>query len=1287
MTTKASAVSSLITNTRTFIGKNRFTPVFIILVVILGGLGATYIFKVEKKKRQFVEYRFQNLETMADKWQRILVNFEDRVAAKHGFVDSLIEKKATTDTLLFIRDKVYYKFPAQAASSLGWSLAFDEFALVIHDTLNGKAVVYQTISPQIDVIKSMGTAMDSGGLAEVKLQTETYQLYTRPVSTHFGGQSTTWHLVGLVSASKFEKETARLDVWVLLILITALLIIVMGFPLLKLIFINQIERLNRKDIVLAGISVVVGAPIVVVLFLSAFYYASQFYDKIEDNLTLLTAKVEREMTGEFSRIIGQLKKLEDTWSEEALTDYPSFKVLTKIDAAGKVLPDPMHLVAGPPVSVGLDVSSRSYFTAAKNEQYWRVSIPDPAAKGDSLEVRYVVRPVLSLEQNTEESVLLIRNESDSGYIAGSVKLGSVTEPVLPPGYSFMVVDDTGMVWYHALKGRSTLENLFSETEDNHLLKASLTGNIEARHVIRYHGKKHIVKINPVENTSLFVVSMYEIDYLRLKVSEILSLGSLGIFFAFLVTGALTVGTLLRVRPLNLYRDNDFHFHFLTPSRDHRLSYLLLSLGFLFMMLVSIFYFYFAGERMTPREVFVCSTLLMMWGYIMVYALLVKHARRLDFSKIAIAIVLVLFNLFVQANAKIIYFQVIIVFLLMVIDFYRNKLEKAGAADKFLAFTGAKNSYIFFLFIWLILTSVFPAFNYFIKSRQIENIIWAKHEQLQMAQNLEKKSHELRQELQYHDADTLLRDKLYPSVYFLPTTSYGNSAVFDSSAAANTGESRQFSRLLWNYRPIYSDLIAETQPLVYLGADNARWAWVEQGNDLLFEYHASLPAYFKKEAHYDGERFYLTSTIPEVGRLAESSTSSILLYLVLLAGILLGFYLLIRYFVYRIFGLNLLGDLRETIKSNKECTGSFITVATGRPNELNVFIIGTSFSGKYQVSEHLSRGFASKASLSMLKLDAVKEGADDGIGIIRALLQDPSGSAGELPPYDLFIIEYFEYGYQSDALNALKLQIIKTLQDHRRSIVILSDIYPDQILSFYQEELQRDPTNKGFLHAFTTWRYVFGSFMEVMKGIELDEARIAACMEGMQPLPDDVRQAVIRELGYGNFLPPLAPALVKSAYTDGKFDFTQLVANTSGMAHRHYQSIWNSLASREKYVVYDLAKDGFVNIKNSSSLYSLMRKGIVHFEDQPRLFNRSFRNHIMYAIDKEEALEMEKTIQKQGSWSFVRVILYLIVAAIAGFLLIAEPTFTDDFGTFITILAGLATIMPVASNLLGGKAGD
>ncbi|UII25973.1 hypothetical protein LVD15_22130 [Fulvivirga maritima] len=1240
--------------------KGKYTTMVIILLILLIGLGTVYYFHVKKEEAAFKDYRFHRLSTISKKWRKMIDNYENSLAAGYqpNEVKSIREKSQADNRPPVIE---FSKFPIQtSAEKLNWDLTFDDFIIIKDNT-----PVFQSIETKINV--NTITSNDSTFIAinenleQVTIHDKSYYTFIHPFTVNFNGNDQAWHVVGLVSEHRFETETKRLDIWILLILLAVLCLIILGFPLIKLLFINDIEKLKRSDVVLVGISVILGAPILVTLFLNGFYYINQYYFGISNSLLNLADKVEQNFNNDVDSVLLKLNDFEGIEPQidqkQVRDQYVSyFKNISHLDPSSGLIHGVHNFALNESTTKEYsDLSQREYYKVYSQNKFWKKAVAD-------LELEYVVRPVISLEKNAEELVFILNRKGNP--LVASVEMPSVHTTILPPGYNFMIIDQEGGVWHHSEKGRSSLEYFLQETRDHDLLKASMTGNIEAEHLINYQGKNYLMRIIPLKRCPLFVITMYDVEFLRYRVSEILSLGSMAILCAFLVTGIVTVITIVRQNKYNAFKYKLFSFYFLEPQACEKYDYTLITLLFILFMLILVA-FLFMGGGLKPSSVLIGNMLLMVWGYGVVYQILVPQKRG---TKALLLLVIVLINLFLTYSFKLVALQAVFLVILWLVSAKKSYLiDLIKRCTSRFQIGQYHNCYINFLFVWLIFTSIFPAFIYFIKARQIENIIWSKYAQVQMAQAFNAKLHDLSSRNITHF------EHVTDAVYFVRDDNGFLSS--EEWPQDNTKlEKSDFRKVLFQYRPIYSNLIAATQPFVFLEADNAAWRWKERGDNLQFRYKMRAPDKFKAD-YYDGNYLYMSSFIPGVHTSEGFIWPIFGFFLIFWCLLLILLYAIITFFVQQIFGISLLQSLKSNIEANKN---------KGLISR-NIILIGVHYAGKRLISEDLAQG-KKKLELSMLKLKAEKE-ESDSVDDISSLVIDEPNERWE--NYEAFIISNFEYGYKSMELNKKKLILLKTLIEARKHIIIISSIYPKQILDFYTEQIEADKHNEELIHQHATWKYLLGSFSEIIKPLK-NNARwvIQAYDKGNYQLSAERRKAVLKELidelGCGNFLPSLTTPVLEMSLKDGEIDYNQLIITVDSLAYGYYNSIWNSLEQREKFLVYDIAADGFVNLKNDKALYSLMKKGIVKFNDRPCLFNNSFRNHIMNSVQKREINKMSEKIKEQGSWSSIKMILYIVIAAIAVFLFIGEPSFVEDFSTFLSLLAGVAAVMPLVSSMLGGK---
>jgi len=150
--------------------------------------------------------------------------------------------------------------------------------------------------------------------------------------------------------------------------------------------------------------------------------------------------------------------------------------------------------------------------------------------------------------------------------------------------------------------------------------------------------------------------------------------------------------------------------------------------------------------------------------------------------------------------------------------------------------------------------------------------------------------------------------------------------------------------------------------------------------------------------------------------------------------------------------------------------------------------------------------------------------------------------------------------------------------------------------------------------------------------------------------------------------------LKQPYSDELF-----VLKIQDIAQNYFYSVWTSLSSKEKYVLYDLASDELTNYKNYIVLAELERKGILFFCDKEntlKIFNKSFRNFILTVVNPEEALLLEKQVNVTGTWEIVRMVLVILFVSIGMFLFFTEST---AFNKIIGAVTAVGSLIPAIIN--------
>jgi len=142
-------------------------------------------------------------------------------------------------------------------------------------------------------------------------------------------------------------------------------------------------------------------------------------------------------------------------------------------------------------------------------------------------------------------------------------------------------------------------------------------------------------------------------------------------------------------------------------------------------------------------------------------------------------------------------------------------------------------------------------------------------------------------------------------------------------------------------------------------------------------------------------------------------------------------------------------------------------------------------------------------------------------------------------------------------------------------------------------------------------------------------------------------------------------------------YENLVLKIQNLCEYHYHHIWNSCTSTEKLILFDLAEDGLLNVKNSYMVERLISRGLLIKTSQLRIFNESFTNFILTSIQTEEAKYLENKLKERGRWNNSRIILFTILASLLVFFVIAEQHVIDRL---FAMLSAVGVLIPVALRL-------
>jgi hypothetical protein len=131
---------------------------------------------------------------------------------------------------------------------------------------------------------------------------------------------------------------------------------------------------------------------------------------------------------------------------------------------------------------------------------------------------------------------------------------------------------------------------------------------------------------------------------------------------------------------------------------------------------------------------------------------------------------------------------------------------------------------------------------------------------------------------------------------------------------------------------------------------------------------------------------------------------------------------------------------------------------------------------------------------------------------------------------------------------------------------------------------------------------------------------------------------------------------------------------------YYQNIWEKLSFREKQMVYNYSKEGFVNYRNFDVLTELLQKGIFrmdHYREMICLFNQSFTNFATQAPTQAMLAKFKSDKKENGNVTELRnAILTFIFLTILGLSIMAPEVLNRYIGALSGALALLSTFASV-----------
>jgi hypothetical protein len=853
------------------------------------------------------------------------------------------------------------------------------------------------------------------------------------------------------------------------------------------------------------------------------------------------------------------------------------------------------------------------------------------------------------------------------------KVKSLDRPIMPAGFLFAIVSETGQVLYHSDPAKQLSENLLSEFSGRAMLKAAIQTRSEVFFSTRYAAKNYAVFVRPISGLPYHLVIFEDHAFTSLRNINNFSFCFFMLFGFFILLSTELLVVFLVSYKKTYYKKQYFDISWIGPNRRFHTEYNIAAIGNILGIILLLSMSHWADFLQFLFMLLVAGTIIVAFLHYLYRAAYLEAGDRAMAGKktnaiIALGIMLVLSNIFALKLAgylPILGFQVVfLVFLAGTVLFY--KIADAGGWTAKKPYWDFSCSFSLMTFTRLILGSGLPVAAFYIATSTYQVKLVTRYLQTEFVKSLQQDVKSAGRGV-YADGvwvesvsttahpDHLQNDVKVQNTNFL----FRRLMIYDDVLVPGI---RELDRNAADKSFMYSSLFVPGQGTTYFQYKKGQYFRV-----------ASTPLSYSLPNPLDRRGGRFKGWVYWIGFLAALG----------------GFWYLVHHILRKLFALNM----------TSEAYWDHIDTLLLTDNTLNslVFLIGPPGSGKLEKVKALigQPGILGKDEKPIVYDKDAPE--NNTCYVADMILLPTEGDTDETKAdwaamisemhnekYKLIIINHFEYDIRTPETNSTKLNLLESLlQKNKSKLLIISTVHPVNFLdSLNQQEYNKPEMERKPGYDLERWHVLLGHF-----NIAVSRLMEYANPATKESLPwEEVLRYETRNTHFLNRLrDPIRAELAKddASVIDGE----SLSAKLGVTAHYFYMYMWQSLTKEEKFLLYDLAEDGLVNPYDNYNLTLLISKGLIIREyNILKLFNHEFRNFILTAIGQMEAMQIQAQIKDTGNWSKLKTPILILIIAVLVFLFTSQKeTYSTLFEYLAIIGAGVPILLNAASLLKPGAA--
>ncbi|MDN3515478.1 MAG: cache domain-containing protein [Candidatus Brocadia sp.] len=1128
------------------------------------------------------------------------------------------------------------------------------FDAVILAEEDGK-VIFQRISSELRVV-TLETLINKEGkeinfksinsstsLRDVRLAGANYKLFLQPVQLSLSAgvsqgdeKILKWTVCGLVRSHRFISESLAISYTIMVGFIFLVLIAILGLPFIKLWFMGLKDRLRMSDICFLVFSALAGSALLTLVLLDAYIYVD-LGNKSDAQLKAFSDEICKNFKEEVKDVLKELRKLSDNELENDLKEpdkvsfvgeanimggriqhndpYPYFDMAAWIDSAG--MQRIKRSVKGQTTQF-ISVSSRDYFKNAKEGRLWEIK--------DGKD-RFSLEPIYSW--NTGENTVIISmriSELNPPWIASiNVRLLSLMQTILPPGFGYCVIEDNGKALFHSDETRNLRENFFEECDNDRLLRSAVFGHAKEWVNAPYLGRDHRLYVRPIDAFPWSLI-VYQDKQIPGTINlDIISISA--VLFALYALGLLIFLTLFYL--LNFGN----RAWWLCPNEDQAGNYNLLVIINLFLIAVL-----FGGILITQGwQIIVCAIVPPYLGMVLGFLILRKCPMpgRWNLFPYRLGYICMLFSLFILIGVL-----PMVAFLKVAYDEEMKLFVKHGQIKLVMGVEERADR---------------------VHSHYSKIKIGASD--TQNTTNIREKQNEFIRKL--IEKRLSLTWDIYAVFFF--DTNFDTEPENQCHLNETKSPAGYFGQFLTGIRPLfYNQTCIELHELTSDASADELWQW---------EKTTKLSLHKKRYTRAKGAGdniLHISSVIPVL----EVPTCP--LWWIGLIGILTILFFTIRSVVQRVFLFN----VEEPLDFFREDLG-FEKVSQ------NLLVLGSPFTRKSEILTRGAfclidlRAIAKENGWSeTFKYEEILADKNRIIAIdhFEYKMNDPRCNLEKLQ----FLEELFTFNrivVIASSVEPAYFCFNTEIQKNRKSKAGTENSQNEQKEQFSPQDKDRwEGVFNSFLKVYIEDVGDSKAFQEKIEGQRrivqaertLSATRLAELFRVVEEecntraYLQNIGEEIAQKLRYKQFTPK------------------QLMQQISDLTCSYYRAIWAICSPGERLTLFQIAQDRFLSPKNPDVL-QLMRRGLVVRDPHLRLMNETFRRFALSACHTEDIIAWRKGAVSR--WNTIKSPLMVILIAVAVFLFLTQrELYTTTIASVSAFAAGIPVLFKLFGLFQRGRAG-